>query len=140
MSTQHLAAAAILWWIAAQSAQMPFTTVARGDRSRIEEARQAVARTPAEWAVLWKAHGAKDRTPAVDFRKSMVIAVFSGTRPTAGYSVEITRIERRGADLVVTYRERRPASGDLVAQVLTAPFHVVQADAHAGPVIFQRIP
>jgi hypothetical protein len=69
-----------------------------------------------------------------------VLAVFLGSRQTAGYSVEITRIEKLDKDLLVTYREQRPAGGDMVAQMLTSPFHIVRTDPHSGPVRFKRAP
>jgi hypothetical protein len=68
----------------------------------------------------------------------MAIGVFSGSRPTAGHSVEVTRVEKQGDELVVTYRERGPAPDDMVAQVLTTPFHIVQTALHTGPVRFER--
>jgi hypothetical protein len=136
MIASSLAAAAIACWMTAQPA-MTFSTIARGDQSQIEEAREAVARTPAEWAALWQGHRT-GKPPDVDFRSSMVVAVFLGTRPTAGYAVEITGIEKKDADVVVTYRERRPGPDDLVAQVLTAPFHIVRTDQHGGTVRFER--
>lgn len=139
MPGSTFAAAALGCWIAAQAPAMTFTTIARGDDSRIEEPREAVARTAAEWAALWKTHGS-GKPPAVDFGGSMVVAVFLGTRPSAGYSVEITSIEKRDADLVVTYKEGRPSANEMVAQVLTAPFHAVRTAPHAGPVTFKRTP
>jgi hypothetical protein len=136
MTLSSAAAASLACWIAAQAPAMTFTTIARGESSRIEESREAVARTAAEWSALWKAHGGKP--PAVDFSRAMVVAVFLGSRPTAGHAVEITRIEKRDADLVVTYRERRPAADEMAAQMLTAPFHVVRTETHAGRVRFER--
>ncbi len=119
---------------------MPFATLARGDHSGIEEPRDAVVRTAAQWSALWKEHAGQSAAPAVDFRQSMVVAVFAGSRPTAGYGIEITGIERRNGGLVVTYREQRPAPDAMVAQVLTSPFHIVQTERRAGPVTFERTP
>jgi hypothetical protein len=136
MIASTLLAAAVACWMAVQPA-MTFTTIAQGHQSQMEDAREAVARTPAEWAALWKGHRT-GKPPDVDFTRSMVVAVFLGTRPTAGYAVEITGIEKKDADLVVTYRERRPGADELVAQVLTSPFHIVQTASHAGSVRFER--
>ena len=140
MTLGRLFAAAFLSWISVQPAPMKYTTLARGDHSRIEEPRTIVARTAAEWTALWKQHGGTGTAPAVELTRSMVIAVFLGTRPSAGYAAEITRIEKQDTDLVVTYREQRPAPDAMTAQVLTAPFHIVRTGAHAGPVKFQRTP
>jgi hypothetical protein len=138
MIVTRVLAFGFLCWIGVQPEQMTFTTLARGDRSRIEEPRTVVVRTPAEWATLWKQHGGERSAPAVDLTRSIVVGVFLGTRPTAGYSVEITRIGKRDADLIVMYRERRPEPSDMLAQVLTAPFHIVRTASHTGPVKFQR--
>jgi hypothetical protein len=139
MTLPHaLAAVALLCWTGAQATQMTVTTLARGDQSGIEEPRTMVVRTAAEWSALWKAHAGERTLPAVDFTRSMVIAVFTGSRPTAGHGVEVVRVEKRDAGVVVIYREQRPAPSDMVAQVLTSPFHIVQTASHAGPVTFER--
>lgn len=136
-----LAVTALIVLTCAESPQMSFTTLARGASSQIEEPRTAVVRTAAEWSKLWTEHGAMEKPPEVDFPRSMVIAVFAGTRPTAGHSVEITRIEKDGAaGLVVTYREGAPGPGEMAAQVLTSPFHVVRTERHEGPIRFTRTP
>lgn len=140
MTVLHVIAAAILGCGAVQPAPMAFTTLDSGGQSQIEKPRQAVARTQAEWEALWKAHGAEGKPPAVDLTRAMVIGVFLGTRPTAGYAVEITRIEKREKDLVVTWREHGPGPRDIVVQVLTAPFVLVRTEPHSGPVRFQRAP
>jgi len=138
MTVSRIIAAALLGWISVQPAQVTFTTVDRGSQSQVEKPRQTVARTAAEWAALWKAHGGEGKPPAVDLVRSVVIGVFLGTRPTAAHTVEIIRIEKRDTDLVVTYREQSPAPDDMVAQVLTAPFHIVRTASHPGPVSFLR--
>jgi len=141
MTTLHaLATFALLCWMSGQSAPMKFTTLARGDQSQIEERRDVVVRTMAEWTALWKQHGGQGPPPAVDLTGSMVIGVFEGSRPTAGYAVEITRIEKDDRGLVVTYREEVPAPGDMLAQVMTSPFHIVRTATYNGGVRFQRTP
>ncbi len=115
-----------------------FVTLARGDHSQIEEPRHAVVRTAAQWSALWRQHAGEGAPPEVDFTRSMVIAVFAGTRPTAGYGVGISEIEKRDNRLVVTYREQKPAPDAIVAQVLTTPFHIVSTARTAGPVVFER--
>jgi len=123
---------------AASADPVAFKTLDRGDQSNIEEAREVVVRTPAEWTAFWKQHAPNQRRPAVDFTRSMIVGVFLGFRPTGGHSVEITRIDREGADLVVTYRERRPDKSDIVTQVITMPYQLVTIERFAGPVRFTR--
>jgi hypothetical protein len=141
MTVHHaVAVVALIGLACAEPAQMKFTTLGRGGVSQIEQSREAVVRTSAEWSALWQQHAGEGKPPAVDFTRSMVVAVFLGSRPTAGYSVEITRIEKQDAGLLVTYREQRPTGTDMVAQMLTSPFHIVRTDAHSGPVRFKRTP
>jgi hypothetical protein len=111
-----------------------WNTVAQGAMSNIEEPRQAVVRTAAEWQTLWKQHDPGRAAPPVDFSQLMVAAVFLGTRPTAGFTAEITAVKTDGDRTVVEYRERRPAADAFVAQVLTSPFHIVRMPRSAGPV------
>ena len=116
----------------------PLTTLAKSDACGIERADEAVVRTVAEWASLWKAHAPERPMPDVDFSKSMVLAVFLGSRPTSGYSVEIRRIVR-GAETIVEYVERQPDPQTMTAQILTAPCHIVAVAKQEGAVKFERV-
>lgn len=120
------------------SAPVPFTTISQSEQSGVEDARQVVVRTPEEWKALWKEHAPGRPMPSIDFTKSMVIGVFLGSRNTAGYRVTITGIERDGATVAVTYREERPAAGDILAQVITFPHHLVRVERAEGQVKFTR--
>lgn len=114
------------------------TTVARGPMSAIAGSKEVVVRSNAEWTALWKDHGSSQPVPTVDFSKEMVAAVFLGSRPTGGFSVEIVGTRAEGDALVIEYAERRPGRGDIVSQVLTSPFHIVKLPAHKGSVRFQK--
>jgi PrcB C-terminal len=120
-------------------ATAPMRTIARGDQSGVDAARQAVARTAAEWAALWRQHAPAQPPPAVDFPKEMVVAVFLGTRNTGGYSVEILGAETDQGALVVRYRHRSPSPDAITAQVITMPFHIVAIPAGTADVKFQRV-
>ena len=113
-------------------------TVAQGTLSGIEEPRQVVVRTAAEWQALWKEHDPQGTAPAVDFAQSMVVGVFLGSQPTAGFAVEIAAVRQEGNRTVVEYAERRPARDAFVAQMLTSPFHIVRVMRTAGSVEFRR--
>ena len=123
----------------AQAPEVRLVPVARGSSSGIAEAAQIVVRSNAEWAKLWKSHGAAQPVPAIDFARQMVAGVFLGTRPTGGYSVEIVGARREGPALVLEYVERTPPPDAVLTQALTEPFHIVRLDAHAGPVQFRRL-
>ncbi len=114
----------------------PLTTVAQGTLSSIDQPTHAVVRTQGEWEALWKRHGSGQPAPAVDFRTRIVVGAFLGSRPTAGYNVEIVDVKKAGNGLVVTYREVKPAPDRMVAQIITAPFHLVSCDRADGAVTF----
>lgn len=120
-------------------AMLLLATVTQGATSGIEEPRQAVVRTAAEWQALWKEHAPGQPAPSVDLTQSMVVAVFLGSRPTAGFEVEITAVRQEGARTVVDYVERRPSRDEFTAQVLTSPFHIVRAIRATGEVEFRRV-
>ncbi len=115
---------------------LPLTTVAQGTLSGLDQPLQVVVRTAAEWERLWRRHGASAPPPAVDFGKKMVVGVFLGSRPTAGYKIAIVGITRAADGLTVTYHETRPAPDRMVAQIVTAPFHLVACDRQDGAVRF----
>ena len=122
-------------------AVLSFTTIARGTVSEIDAPRQVVVRSAEEWAALWKEHGAQEPAPAPDFSTMMVVGVFLGSRPTAGHLVMVTAValdaDRRR--VVVQYVERRPAPSDLVAQMLTSPFHLVSIPRDPARVEFRKV-
>jgi len=60
-------------------------TIERGQTSWVDSPRQAVARTPQDWAALWGLHAPDRPLPAVDFSTDMVIAIFLGSRPSADF-------------------------------------------------------
>jgi hypothetical protein len=100
-------------------------TIEKGDQSNVDSAMQALVRTEAEWAALYRKHNFDRQPPKVDFSSEMVVAVFMGSRPTAGFNTTILdALEVKGV-LVVHYNERMPSPGAMTAQVLTAPFHIV---------------
>ena len=122
-------------------ATTPMRPIDKGLNSQIDEARQTVVRTTADWSKLWTEHAGADRkAPAVDFSKDIVLAVFMGTRSSTAFSAEIVRARTEGATLVVSYKETRPAPGGVAAQILTAPFHIVAVPkGTATDVKFERV-
>jgi hypothetical protein len=120
-----------------EAVELKFATVQRGDLSGIEERREVVVKTAAEWAALWKQHNPGQKPPAIDFTRSMVAGVFLGSRPSGGFAIDVTSVQRDGANLTVVYRESKPDPKMMVTQMLTSPFHLVRIDRHEGPVRFR---
>ncbi len=124
--------------VGSQPAAPPPRTVDKGDFSNVDDAKQVVVRTEAEWKTLWRQHGGERPMPAVDFGKEMVLGVFMGSRPTAGFDIAITSTIEGNGILHVRYRERTPARGLVLAQVLTFPFHLVAVPKTASEVKFEK--
>jgi hypothetical protein len=108
--------------------QMPAAaprTIEKGDQSNIDDAKQVLVRTDAEWTKLWQQHNPDRPRPVVDFSKEMVVGVFMGSRPNAGFSTAVTSATAGNGVLVVRYHETAPAPTSVSAQVLTFPYHLV---------------
>lgn len=114
-------------------------TIEKGDQSNVDDAKQALVRTEAEWTRLWNQHAPNHPRPRVDFSKEMVVAVFMGSRPNAGFSTTITSAMSANGALVVRYKETMPGPGTVSAQILTFPYHIVAiAKADVKDVKFQK--
>jgi len=117
----------------------PLRQLDKGDQSNVDDARQTVARTSDEYNTLWRLHAPDRPQPKVDFAKEMVVGVFMGSRPTAGFAIEILGTRDEAGTLVVQYRETRPARGMITAQVITSAYHIVAIQSRPGMVRFERI-
>jgi hypothetical protein len=138
--TAMAALAAAILAAAPTSGPVAFETVARGAMSGLDQPSRRVVRTTTQWAALWKQHTGTAQPaaprPAIDFKREAVVVVALGRRPSAGWSVEITRVEHAGAETVVHVRETPPPRDALTAQVLTQPYHFVRIPRPRGPVRF----
>ena len=65
--------------------------------------------------------------------------MFLGSRSSAGYAVDIVGIERSTGALIVKYQERRPAPGDIAAQVLTSPAVIASVPKFTGRITFEKV-
>lgn len=132
---------AMMLTFAMQAASQPpaVHVLSREAMSQVEEPGQAVARTAAEFATLWKKHAGDKPAPAVNFRSSMVVAVFLGTRSSAGYQAEIIRTRPAGGTLIVEWQERKPQRGDVSAQVLTSPAVFARLPKFKGEIKFEKV-
>lgn len=115
-------------------------SVARGSRSDTTSFKTVVARTQAEWQTLWTSLGLPQGLPKVNFDTTMIVAVFLGSRPTPGYSVDVLDARRENGTLVVRYAEREPPADSIQADVITNPFVVVGVPSTSEPVRFDKAP
>jgi len=121
-------------------AAAPMRTIDQGTQSGIDDARNVVVRSADEWSRLWRANAGDKPAPPVDFTKEMVVGVFLGSRPTAGYSVQIIGAREEPDGLVVEYRVGSPPRDMMTAQVITTPYHLVALQKRAGDVKFEKVP
>ena len=116
----------------------PLRVLEKGDQSNVDDAQQVAARTTAEWDTLWRRHSPDRDQPRVNLAREMVLGVFLGSRPTAGFGVEILNTLDEQGVLVVRFRETRPPGDLLLAQVITSPYHLVAVPRHSGDVKFEK--
>lgn len=78
-------------------------------------------------ARLWSMAHATDGTPlpTVDFSKSYVIGVFAGTKPSGGYSIEVSRVSDSGDTRAVAITLTKPGSDCITSQAITSPYQIV---------------
>jgi hypothetical protein len=133
------AMAAALLLAVLQAVVPPMRTLDQGSQSEIGVARQVTVRDRDEWASFWSTHAPGRPAPSVDFAREMVVGVFMGTRPTAGFGVEIVGYRDSADGIVVQYRERAPARGAITAQVIVSPYHLVVVPRRSGPVSFEKL-
>jgi hypothetical protein len=138
MIAMAIALAAVLQTPALPKPPMVPMTIDKGDQSNVDEAKQVVVRTEAAWAALWSRHAPDRKRPQVDFSSQMVVGIFMGSRPTAGYSVAIVSTIQANGVLTVRYREVVPPRDAITAQVITFPFVLVTVPAFAGDVRFEK--
>ena len=122
-----------------QSTPPPVRTVGKGPMSAIDKPRQVTVRSAADWGALWKENGAPAPLPAVDFSREMVVGIFLGSRPTAGYGVEIVRAVGNTGSFIVEYVEMMPSRDAITAQILTSPYHLAAVPKHEGTVTFKKV-
>ena len=120
-------------------ALLPFVSIGQGTASGVIDRREVVVQSEQQWQKLWNEHAPGAPPPPIDFTKELVVGVFAGQLPTAGYRVEIVRVERESGGLSIVYRIESPAKDAMVAQVLTQPFHLVRLPRLGLPVRFKKL-
>jgi PrcB C-terminal len=113
--------------------------ISRETMSMVDEPKQAVARSAAEWSALWRQHAGDKPLPPIDFGSTMVVAVFLGTRSSAGFAADITGVREANGILVVEWQERRPENREVSAQILTSPAVIASVPKFAGEVRFEKV-
>jgi hypothetical protein len=107
----------------------------------LRDAARLVLRDEASFAAVWGAAyqnpGGTPPLPHVDFERDIVIAVALGEQGSGGYTIEVSRVTRRGGLLVVDVESALPGSACAVSLALTQPIDIVKVPAVGGLVSFE---
>lgn len=118
---------------------IPYFSIAQGTASGIVDPLEIVIQSGQEWRKLWERHAPSGSAPPpVDFTTQVVVGLFAGQQPTAGYEVQIVKVDHERTRVTVSYQVRSPSKEALVAQVLTQPFHLIRLPRLSLPIQFKR--
>jgi hypothetical protein len=127
--------------LAASVMAASFRTIDKGQNSGFDGTATVVYRTRGDFESFWRRHGSNripvPDVPEVDFASEMVVVVFSGTKNTGGYNVEITSVDQRENEIIVNYVTDSPPPGAITTQALTQPYHMIAIDASDKEVVFE---
>lgn len=117
-----------------------WTDIDRPPYSGIRDFRTVVVNDAASWAQLWTQHIASQQPapplPAIDFSTKTVVGVFLGSRPNGCYGVQIDEVLTEADTVRVYFSERRPRPGEICAQAVTTPAHLITISKTSRPVRF----
>jgi len=105
-----------------------------------------VFRDAGSWKAFWNRYckvitgeGEKLSAPEVDFSTQMLVGVFSGEKPTGGYSISIQRVLDGPKRLVVEYLEKSPPPDAMVTMALTYPCQIISIPSSEKSVEFKAV-
>jgi hypothetical protein len=113
-----------------------YQTFQSGVRSNITAQSLIEIPSEADFQTYWSRSTGQPPSTAprgVDWLRQKLIAVHLGTRPTGGYSVMVTNIERAGPVANVFALETKPAPRQVVDKSPTSPYALVTVDRIALP-------
>src|SRR5262249_31910167 len=110
-----------------RDAPIAFHSIAQGTTSGIVAPQALVIQSAPAWEELWRHHARSDcPAPPIDFATDLVVGIFLGQQPTAGYQVQVVRVEEGDSEVRIIYQVHNPPPDAGVAQVLTQPFHLIR--------------
>lgn len=81
------------------------------------------------WEALHEGRSPTPSLPAVDFAQETVVAAFFGTKPSGGYTIEVTGISSDDGRLHMQVEKTAPGDNCITTQALTSPYHVIKVPA-----------
>jgi hypothetical protein len=96
------------------------------------------------WKEIWKQHVSAmpvpPPMPRIDFKREMLVCVFLGDRPSAGFAVMVEGAELEGDMLTIRVVEQKPPEGSFQAQLVTRPFDIVRLERYDGKKRLEFVP
>jgi PrcB C-terminal len=119
-----------------------------GPMSGVTAASEQIISSESEWKELWTSDLNRQfpnkTIPFVNFEQNDVVAIFLGSKPSGGYSVQITRIVETAWNgkpaQLVRYREQAPTSQAFTTSVITTPFLLKVLPKFNGRTYFRKSP
>lgn len=100
------------------------------------KAGQQVIESSAAWKDLWQTLG--QEAPEVDFSRHRAVALFMGSKPTGGYSISVSKIEKKKRKIIVYVKEKTPSQGGMVIQAFTSPYYIRLLERSKLPISFKK--
>lgn len=126
-----------------EEGRIDFSVITQGAFRGYEKEENLVIRDFSKWKEVWDYLHTHltfvPNPPFINFKDEMILAVFSGEKPTGGYSAEISEVSLKNNVLKVVVVNKVPASGQIVTQVNTRPHSIVKLPAFEGRVEFEII-
>jgi hypothetical protein len=110
-----------------------------GQHSGVNTASTQIVSDAAAWSALWQQIG-REPPHAFDPSRETAVAIFLGQRRTGGYRVEFAGLQREADQLVLNYREEKPAPGAMVTQVISSPWAVAIISSVNQPIATRQPP
>jgi len=122
--------------------QVEFRKIVSGDKCKINNYLVTIAKNEAELQdLLENKIGNKTNSiflPDIDFEKRNVIGIFLGDRQTAGFSVEIEKIEESKDFFTIFLKEKQPQKGEIVKAEITQPFLIIETKKTIKNIVFEN--
>ena len=76
--------------------------------------------------------------PSVDFTRNVVIAIFSGMKPSTGHSVAVRKLSVQKEKVTVEVEFIQPGEGCFEGDKETYPFQIIEVARISSPLHFAR--
>lgn len=119
-----------------------FKTVIEGSGRNIsiKEEGQKIIKNKSEWQELWNSmfsnQTEKTSPIQVDFKKYLLVAVFSGQKETGGHAIRVESVQNQKDKIVIKVVETSPAENCILTPVLTSPFEIIKIEKSNLPIEF----